>query len=76
MEVVDLGLDFGVLGLRGTEANLDWGRGLKPSSLSEEKSFIVFLRSGGGRILMTEAKDLSGPMILEYPAPRLRRSAG
>ena len=76
MEVVDLLLALGVLGLGGTEANSVRGRGLKSGSLSEEKAAIVLLWSGGGRTFMMWAKGLSGAMILVYPAPRLRRSAG
>ena len=57
-EVVDLDLNLevlGVLGLGGTEANLDRGRGLKSGSLSEVNKYMVLLTSGGGRILMMEA---------------------
>ena len=78
-EVVDLVLDLevlGVLGLGGTWASLDRGRGWKLSSLSDENKYMVLLISGGGRVLMMDAKGLSGAMILEYPAPRLRKSAG
>ena len=67
-EVVDFVLDLevlGVLGLGGTEASLDRGRGLKSGSLFEVNKHMVLLTSGGGRILMMEAKDLSGAIILE-----------
>ena len=57
-EVVDLVLDLevlGVLGLGGTWANLDRGRGWKSESRSDVKLRIVALWSGGGRSLMMEA---------------------
>ena len=76
VEVVDFDLAFGVLGLTGTEAILDRGRGLKSESLSEEKAAKDFLGSGEGRTFMMETKGLLRPMILEYPAPRLSRSEG
>ena len=57
-EVVDLDLDLevlGVLGLGGTWANLDRGRGLKSESRLEVKPRIVSLQSGGGRSFMMDA---------------------
>ena len=56
--VVDLDLDLevlGVLGLGGTWASLDRGRGLKLGSRSDLKPRIVRVQGGGGRSLMMEA---------------------
>ena len=57
-EVVDLDLGLevlGVLGLGGTWASLDRGRGLKLGSRSDLKPRIVRVQGGGGRSLMMEA---------------------
>ena len=43
---------LGVLGLMGTEATLDGGRGLKPRSRSELMLHKVTFGLGGGRIRM------------------------
>ena len=51
-----LGACLGVLGLMGTEATLDGGRGLKPRSRSELMLHNVTFGLGGGRIRMISGK--------------------